>query len=72
MSTKILTTEPQRIVECWQFKMVLVTHIQTSKLLELQTFDGGFVNALLGSNEIRCEGLKVEQRYVVDLMGFFQ
>lgn len=40
--------------------------------LELQTFDGGFIKAFLGGSDIRCEGLKVGQRYVVDLMGFFQ
>lgn len=42
-----------------------------SKLIEVQTWDGGSVWLDANSREVQSRGLTANRRYVVDLLGFF-
>lgn len=42
-----------------------------SKLIEAQTWDGGYVWLDANRREVQRRGLTANRRYVVDLLGFF-
>lgn len=42
-----------------------------SKLIEVQTWDGGSVWLDANSRQVYCNGLTANRRYIVDLLGFF-